>query len=97
MVTLGMPESRAKTRAGKQRHVAKTMREFKEGDLESSSGQAVTNPKQAVAIALSQTGQSKPERSSLSERKGASGGSSRGSSNASLARRLDQRLDQRRR
>jgi hypothetical protein len=94
MVTLGMPESRAKTKAGKQRHVAKTMREFKAGDLESSSGQTVTNPKQAVAIALSQTGQSKPQ----SERKGSeSRGPGRGSSNASLARRLDQRLDQRRR
>jgi hypothetical protein len=93
-----MPESRAKTKAGKQRHVAKTMREFKEGDLQSSSGQTVTNPKQAVAIALSQTGQSKPP----GERKGASRGpgpepSKARSSNASLARRLDQRLDQRRR
>jgi hypothetical protein len=101
-----MPESRAKTKAGKQRHVAKTMHEFKEGDLQSSSGQTVTNPKQAVAIALQQTGQSKPQRNSSGERKGSSRGSSRGSgpgsgnarsSNASLARRLDQRLDQRRR
>jgi hypothetical protein len=94
MVTLGMPESRAKTKAGKQRHVAKTMHEFKEGDLESSSGQTVTNPKQAVAIALSQTGQSKPQRNSSGERKGSS---NTRSSNANLARRLDQRLDQRRR
>jgi hypothetical protein len=96
-----MPESRAKTKAGKQRHVAKTMREFKEGDLQSSSGQTVTNPKQAVAIALSQTGQSKPQRNSSGERKGSRGPgpgpSNAGSSNASLARRLDQRLDQRRR
>jgi hypothetical protein len=84
-----MPESRAKTKAGKQRHVAKTMGEFKEGELQSSSGQTVTNPKQAIAIALSQTGQSKPP----SERKGASRGGR--SSNANLARRLDQRLDQR--
>ena len=30
------------------------MREFKEGDLRSSSGQKVTNRKQAVAIALSE-------------------------------------------
>jgi hypothetical protein len=86
-----MPESRAKTKAGKQRHVAKTMHEFKEGDLKNSSGQTVTNPRQAVAIALSQTGQSKPQRNSSGERKG------RGSSNSSLSRRLDQRLDQRRR
>jgi hypothetical protein len=48
-----------RSKAGKQRKVARTMREFKAGDLESSSGQKVTNPKQAVAIALSQSGQAK--------------------------------------
>jgi hypothetical protein len=55
-----MAKAIPKTKAGKERKVAKTMGEFKEGDLESSSGAPVTNPKQAVAIALSQTGQSKP-------------------------------------
>jgi hypothetical protein len=73
-----------KTEAGKQRKVAKTMGEFKEGDLKSSSGQTVTKPKQAVAIALNQTGQSKPP----SERKG-------GSSTQRLSRRLEGRLDAR--
>jgi hypothetical protein len=34
--------------------VAKVMREFKEGKLHSSSGDLVTNPKQAIAIALSE-------------------------------------------
>ena len=34
--------------------VKKVMREFKAGDLKSSSGQRVTNQKQAVAIALSE-------------------------------------------
>jgi hypothetical protein len=34
--------------------VAKVMREFGSGKLKSSSGQKVTNPKQAVAIALSE-------------------------------------------
>lgn len=34
--------------------VKKVMREFKVGSLKSSSGQRVTNPKQAVAIALSE-------------------------------------------
>lgn len=48
-----------RTKAGKARKVAKTMREFKQGDLESSSGQKVKNPKQAIAIALSQSGQAK--------------------------------------
>ena len=34
--------------------VEKVMKEFKSGDLKSSSGQKVTNPKQAVAIGLSE-------------------------------------------
>ena len=34
--------------------VEKVMREFKGGKLKSSSGQKVTNQKQAVAIALSE-------------------------------------------
>ncbi len=35
-----------------QAKVEKTMREFKKGELKSSSGQKVTNRKQAVAIGL---------------------------------------------
>ena len=35
------------------------MREFRSGDLKSSSGQKVTNPKQAIAIGLSEAGLSK--------------------------------------
>lgn len=34
--------------------VPKVMNEFKTGELKSSSGKKVTNPKQAVAIALSE-------------------------------------------
>ena len=34
--------------------VEKVMKEFKGGDLKSSSGQKVTNPKQAIAIGLSE-------------------------------------------
>jgi len=77
-----MPETRAKTKAGKQRKVAQVMGEFKEGDLRSSSGQTLTNPKQAVAIALSQAKLSKPP----SERKGG------GSPNSRLSNKLSQRL-----
>jgi hypothetical protein len=40
--------------------VEKVMHEFKTGSLKSSSGQKVTNRKQAVAIALSEAGMSKP-------------------------------------
>lgn len=37
-----------------QQKVAEAMHEMKEGTLKSSSGQRVTNPKQAVAIGLSE-------------------------------------------
>ena len=37
------------------------MHEFKHGELESSSGQKVRNPKQAIAIGLSEAGASKYE------------------------------------
>ncbi len=37
-----------------QQKVEKTMHEFKRGQLKSTSGQKVTNPKQAVAIGLSE-------------------------------------------
>jgi Family of unknown function (DUF6496) len=39
------------------------MNEFKSGELKSSSGKKVTNPKQAVAIALSEAGLSKNKKS----------------------------------
>lgn len=48
------------TRPGK---VKKVMEEFKSGTLKSSSGQKVTNPKQAIAIGLSEAGrQRRPRR-----------------------------------
>jgi hypothetical protein len=37
-----------------QKKVGKVMHEFKQGELKSSSGQKVTNRKQAVAIGLSE-------------------------------------------
>jgi hypothetical protein len=42
-----------------KRKVGKVMREYKEGSLKSGSGRKVKNRKQAVAIALSESGQSK--------------------------------------
>jgi hypothetical protein len=42
-----------------QAKVGRVMREFKAGKLKSSSGQKVTNPKQAIAIGLSEAGISK--------------------------------------
>ncbi len=41
--------------------VRTVMKEFKSGSLKSSSGKKVTNPKQAIAIALSEAGKSKPK------------------------------------
>ena len=42
-----------------QKKVGKVMSEFKAGKLKSSSGKKVTNPKQAIAIGLSEAGISK--------------------------------------
>lgn len=46
------------TKAGKQAKIAKVMREYKAGTLNTGSkkGPIVKNPKQAIAIALSQAG-----------------------------------------
>ena len=43
--------------------IAKVMREFKKGKLHSGKkGPVVKNPKQAIAIALSEAGMSKPQK-----------------------------------
>ena len=49
------------TKSGKQAKMHKVMKEFKSGSLRSGSktGPKVTNPKQAIAIGLSESGQSK--------------------------------------
>lgn len=47
-----------KSKVAKQRKVAKVMKEFKLGTLKSYSGKNVTSHKQAVAIAMSESGQS---------------------------------------
>jgi hypothetical protein len=48
-----------RTKAGKSRKVGKVMREFKGKKLKSSSGKKVRSRKQAIAIALSESGQSR--------------------------------------
>lgn len=54
-----MAKTRAKTKGGKQRKVKKVMDEWKSGKLRSGSGDKVKSQKQAVAIALSESGQSR--------------------------------------
>lgn len=50
------------TKKQKQAKIARTMREFKAGTLKSSSGEKITNYKQAVAVALSSAGMSMPKK-----------------------------------
>ncbi len=59
-----MAKSKPRTKAGKMAKVAKVMREYGKGQLHSGSkkGPKVRSRKQAVAIALSESGQSKPKR-----------------------------------
>ena len=44
-----------------QKKVEKVMREYGAGTLKSSSGKKVTSRKQAIAIALSEAGKSRPK------------------------------------
>lgn len=54
---LGATMKKPTTKAGKAKKVEKVMREYKEGTLHSGkSGKVVTNPKQAIAISLSEAG-----------------------------------------
>lgn len=52
----------AKKKTKAQKKVSKVMKEHKEGKLKSSSGKKVTSRKQAVAIAMSEAGMSKPKK-----------------------------------
>jgi hypothetical protein len=56
-----------KTKAEKK--ISKVMREFQAGTLKSSSGQKVTNPAQARAIALSEAGVARKSKSSAKKKK----------------------------
>jgi len=50
-----------------QSKIRRVMREFKGGKLKSSSGEAVTSPKQALAIALSEAGLSRKPKKDMSD------------------------------
>lgn len=47
------------TKTGKKKKTHKVMKEYKEGTLHSGSGGKVKSRKQAIAIALSESGQSR--------------------------------------
>jgi hypothetical protein len=70
---LHLAASKPKTKAGKQRKVHKVMSEHKRGTLKSGSGKKVRSRKQAVAIAMSESGQS---RRKSTRRKSSSSGKS---------------------
>ena len=49
----------ARTKTGRKRKVRKVMGEYKRGKLKSRSGRRVKSRRQAVAIAMSESGQSR--------------------------------------
>ena len=58
MITATNPDEKVRDKPGRKK-IAKVMGEFKEGELRSSSGEKVTDPKQALAIGYSEARRAK--------------------------------------
>ena len=54
-----MPHAKPRSKAAKRAKVRRVLSEFKAGKLQSQSGKKVTSRKQAIAIALSESGLAK--------------------------------------
>jgi len=52
----------------KKKKVTRVMREYKQGKLKSASGRKVKSRRQAIAIAMSESGQSRHRRTSRTRR-----------------------------
>jgi hypothetical protein len=59
-----MARKKPTTKSAKKQKMKRVMGEAKAGKLKSSSGKKVTNPKQAIAIGLSESGQSNKAKAS---------------------------------
>lgn len=62
-----MKQKKSKETPAQKNKIKKVMDEYKKGELKSSSGQKVTNEKQAIAIALSEAGISKKQNNKKSK------------------------------
>ena len=78
----------AKESPKQQRIVGRVMHEFKQGELESGGGGKVKNPRQAIAIALSEAGAS--NRQSPAQNKHARARTERGETRADLYEQAQQ-------
>lgn len=59
----------AKETDGQKEIVGRVMHEFKHGELKTAGGRRVRNPKQAIAIGLSEAGASKQESAATNKRR----------------------------
>lgn len=59
--------ARLMTKKEQQAKIALVMKEFKSGKLKSSSGEKITSPRQALAVALSEAGVSRKPKADMSD------------------------------